>query len=361
MLSILTGLPGSGKSLYAMRMMHQQVQTGRPVYAHGIPDLTLDGVTTFDDPTIWHELPTGSYIVIDEAHRTFPNRKSGEKVPLTVQQFTDHRHRGHDVLLITQQPQQLDYFVRGIVQRHHHVWRVFGMEKAKVYQWQEYQPRPRDRDAKGEALTEDFPYPKEYYGFYKSADLHTVQKDIPLRKFALAGGLVAAVVGLLVMANVVLRGGEGADVDSEESSALGAATEVLAVAGDSPGVTLGGSVWDPEQRLPRLRGLAMSGPMFDSVAGTVATMPRIEGCADLTLTHSDGSTTGGCRCFSQRGTDLQVSQAQCRDFMAHGWFDWTLTDDEWEEREAAKRAQFQPQAGSAANPEQPEAGPPVGG
>ena len=58
MLTIITGLPGHGKTLYALSMVPEEYKD-REIYYHGIDDLKLPWIY-LDDPTKWHQLPDGS-------------------------------------------------------------------------------------------------------------------------------------------------------------------------------------------------------------------------------------------------------------------------------------------------------------
>ena len=80
MLTLITGQPGNGKSLYTISFVEAKRQAeSRPVFYYGIPDLTLPW-TQLEDPTKWYECPEKSIIVIDEVQKVMPPRSEERRV-----------------------------------------------------------------------------------------------------------------------------------------------------------------------------------------------------------------------------------------------------------------------------------------
>ena len=152
MLNLLTAVPGSGKTLFAIKRIAEEAnRDNRQVYYSGIP-LTDKGKEQLgwielEDPAKWYELPAGAVIVIDECQRIFPPRRNGTEIPKHVSMFETHRHHGFDVWLITQAPKLLDTHVREIVNKHYHLRRVFGSQSARLYQWDCCELQPNSRGA----------------------------------------------------------------------------------------------------------------------------------------------------------------------------------------------------------------------
>ncbi|WP_100097333.1 zonular occludens toxin domain-containing protein [Xanthomonas campestris] len=69
MIYLVTGMPGNGKTLYAVEFIKKAVEKGRKVYTD-IKGLTLAGIEPAPDD--WRTLPDGSLVVYDEAHKRFP-------------------------------------------------------------------------------------------------------------------------------------------------------------------------------------------------------------------------------------------------------------------------------------------------
>jgi len=308
MLVLVTGQPGNGKTLYtlglveSLRTLPASVAIGRQVYSSGIPDLTLDW-KPLDDPALWHELPDGSIVVIDECQRVFPPRKQGAPVPAHVREFETHRHRGFDVFLITQHPQLLDIAVRKLVGRHIHLSRRFGREVSTVQQWEEC-VNPQDRAVQSRALVSKFDFPKERYEWYKSADIHTVKKDFPVKPVAVLGLSVLAIVGLGWFATSRLMGGKET-----------AAPETVQAEG-LPVETLREAHLDAASLTPALPIWPWSAPYYRDVAKVVS-FPRITGCMSMRIGEKFQ-----CTCHDGQGV-AQVDGQVCRDYMAGKYFDPT--------------------------------------
>ena len=137
MISLITGQPGAGKTLYALNFVKTRAEKeNRPVYYSGISDLKLPWLE-LDKGEDWHGVPEGSIVVIDECQRVFRPRVNGAAVPEHVSKLETHRHSGIDLVLITQHPMLADNNVRRLVGQHFHVVRAFGTKKATVHEWGE--------------------------------------------------------------------------------------------------------------------------------------------------------------------------------------------------------------------------------
>lgn len=318
MITVITGQPGNGKTLHtlglveALRVQAEREGQPRPVYYAGIPELTLPWIA-LDDAASWHEVPNGSLIVIDECQRIFPVRKQGAAVPAHVSPMETHRHRGLDLFLITQHPQLVDIAVRKLAGRHLHLRRTFGREVSTVLQWERCVD-PNDRSVKNEALVSSFPFPRERYGWYKSADMHTVRKSLPWKKFAVLGGSLAGVV--LIAAYVV-----------NHFSAMGeeeATREKVSQAANVPRggyTTKAGRSFEGWAFAPRMPFLPWSAPFYDDVQG-VESAPRVTGC--YSHRWSDGRLE--CRCTTQQGSRADIPRDLCMQYLERGVFDGSRPD-----------------------------------
>lgn len=188
MITIITGVPGMGKTALVVSMMMEELEKGeRPFFVMGIPDLKLDHspvppVSEWtekrpdkDDPEVlldYYTFPPNSIIVIDEAQRVFRPRASSSKVPPHVAAQETHRHTGVDFWLLTQKPSLLDSNIRELAGRHIHLKNtIMGR---KLYEWPEY----NDVNSKANlsmAIKRSFSPPKQAFKNYKSAELHTKQ------------------------------------------------------------------------------------------------------------------------------------------------------------------------------------------
>ena len=85
MLYLLTGVPGSGKTLKVVSMLAKQKDfMNRPLYVDGILDLKIphEEIPEGESIQTWQKwAPPGAIIVVDECQRIFRPRPSGSKVP----------------------------------------------------------------------------------------------------------------------------------------------------------------------------------------------------------------------------------------------------------------------------------------
>ena len=189
MITIRTGLPGAGKTLFSVYDYIARPPLGvasvREVYVSGI-DLVPDMLPyiPLDEPTRWMDCPPGSLVVIDESQRFFRNRPPGAPVPDYVAALETHRHLGIDLVLITQDPMLIDKHVRRLAGEHFHAKRTFGLSSMTMYRWQRCVDDPLDFHTKKEAEKVRRKYPKKIYQCYKSAEIHTVKRKIPFRVWA---------------------------------------------------------------------------------------------------------------------------------------------------------------------------------
>jgi len=324
-LTVITGLPGSGKSLWSIAHLLEKFKgSDRQVYVSGIPDLKVPGWLELENPTQWMTLPSGSVVLVDEAQRFWRNRARTATVPAHTAALETHRHGGYDLFLITQHPKLLDPAVCELCGRHIHIKRKFGMHLAQVLEWPEirWDPSRAFRDA----VVSTFKYPREVFALYRSADMHTHKRSIPMRLYMMVFLPILA-IGALVYSSLswwkshveepVAAASEKKQsaVDGAAKSAQPGPTRVSSVGapGGRPGRALTREEW-LDERNPRLAELPHTAPIYDRVM-QAKVAPQPSACV------SSGSR---CTCYTGQATVIAgMSDSLCRDIVRHGWFDAT--------------------------------------
>lgn len=305
MITLTTGQPGSGKTLFTLYQVNDLAKReNRPVFYSGIPELTLEWFQ-LDNSEEWWKCPPGAIIVIDECQRIFRPRGIGSQVPETVSRFETHRHHGHDVFLITQHPMLLDSNIRRLVGRHCHVMRAFGAKAANIHEWTEVKEQV-DKTRSGSQQTL-WKYPKEVFGWYKSAEVHTHKLRFPPRLFflLLAPFLIA---GLVYSVYQWWK----PKIDGENQKELVSKATGKPVSGASPAASAAPKTREEylDERIPRISGLLHTAPVYDSITQpTEAPIPV--GCM---------KTATRCRCVDQQGSDYATDPGTCEHIVEHGMF-----------------------------------------
>ena len=309
-MTLVTGLPGSGKTLYTLaRWKPFAEKEGRPVFHNNIPDLRIPGWQVWEVEK-WEELPAGAILIIDEAQFAFQVKGRGQ-TPEWVQKLATHRHRGIDIVFITQHPMLLDVFVRKLCDRHFHVMRKFGLRWATIH---EFATGVNENPARSRAgsIRHDFRYPAEVYGWYKSSELHTMKARIPMRVWI---GLAVPFI-VLALAYVAFK---RVNPDAMRQQAEHAVEASGGTVRNGPGLVGAGrargdgpmSVEEyAKAYTARVPGLAHTAPIYDDVTKPVEA-PYPAACVSM---------KGTCRCYSQQATKLAVAADVCEQIVAGGYF-----------------------------------------
>lgn len=200
MITLITGTPGSGKTLYAVTKILEYVEQNKKLLEDGkeprmiysdIDGLNIPGVEPA--PKDWRDTPDGSIIFYDEIQQREEFKKSRYDNEI-CDALQVHRHTGHDIYGITQFPVLLHPNFRAVVGMHQHLHRGWGLSSATVFNWAYCVDAPNAPSNKKLAEhTFRFNYPKDVYKYYKSATVHTHKARVPKRIFL--GLLVLFVMG----------------------------------------------------------------------------------------------------------------------------------------------------------------------
>jgi len=339
MISLITGLPGNGKTLFALWYIQDKAKREtREVYYHNIKDLNLQGWTVFD-PQKWMDLPHGSIIVIDEAQDIFSKKPNGANLPDYYSELAKHRHRGFDIYLITQHPTLLDNFVRQLVGQHFHAIRKFGLARNTIYEWSAANPSPQSPASHKNAVSFKWKYPKEVFTWYKSAEVHTVKRSIPL-KLILA---VLFVIAVPVTGYYVLDWWQKKNSASPDPVPVAQQGSVVPGGGFRSSRSDDVEEFDPvadarnyvHQNSPRVVGLPHTAPKYDQLTEPTR-VPVPAACIQIGVARV-GKPAPRCKCFTQAGTPMDVEYNMCISIAQNGYF----LDFEPDARRQQQQAQAQ--------------------
>jgi len=199
MLFLITGKPGSFKTAKTATLAIQYLKEGRQVYTN-IDQFDYDGVKPLPENDDWRNTPDGSVVIYDEAQKfDWIQYKGREKLSTDgrVKGLEEHRHTGHDIILITQSPSFLHNHILSLVGSHYHLHRAYGRGYADVFLWRYAVTMPDSTGAKNKAESHTkFKPDSKIFDKYKSTTLDTHKLKIPPLYFKL-GGFVLAVVALV--------------------------------------------------------------------------------------------------------------------------------------------------------------------
>ena len=332
MITLITGVPGSGKTLSVVSDLAKKVKkewAGRKIFTHGIPELTIPTEKipeghTINDMYVWLQYPenNGSVVIIDEAQNIFPPRSSGSKTPELVEWLHVHRHSGVDIILITQMPGRIDKQVRDLVGAHYHIHKTpLGVRMRYFWDYCENSPKSGMKNARPEV----YKFDKKAFGLYKSAEIHTKVKT-PKSRVLWVIPVALVVFGFTAYMGYSLLSGLGSSekADSENSSV----SSVVDVKSDDlkktvkdksvvAGQEIGGQIAPSQNKnlteemlKPKIDGLVESKPLYDSIR-QVRQLEYPVACI------SGGKS--GCSCYSSQGTVIkEIDKKTCNDYAKNG-------------------------------------------
>lgn len=316
MLHFITGANGAGKTANSLKWVRdRQVKENRPVCFNGRFDVVEDGELKHwkkIDIKDWQAEPDGTIFFVDEAHNDFPNRPAGSAVPEYVRMLAEHRKRGFDFYLISQHPGNIDAFVRRLVGApgwHRHLKRVAGGSSlVSVLQWDAVNPNCERNGSGATAEVSTAPLPKEVYGWYRSASLHTAKLRIPKAFFVLGGAVLvtgaAAWYGMSALSS---------QVKAEGAGKVSSGSQMMVSAGSSRSNETMSTAEYLAARTPRIADLPHTAPAYDQVT-TPTVAPYPAACVQM---------GDKCRCYTQQATILKVSLEVCVQVVKNGFFvDW---------------------------------------
>jgi zona occludens toxin len=351
MLYVSTGGNGAGKTLFTVWDVRQeQIRSGRAVFFHGFNALSklLDefGWKLFE-PSKWQELPDGSICIFDEAQNDFPPRKQGAPVPDWIEAIAQHRRRrGFDFWICTPHVSMLDIFIRRLIQApswHRHFKRLAGGGAVSELKYSFANGDADKPDAGQDAETTLRKYPKEAYGWYESATIHTVKWRVPRAVWIMAAcGIAVPALGWFGYRSMVHSATGGAvSAGAKPSSAPGGVAAAPAPRSDRP--RTGGDLMATMR--PRIPDVAWSAPRYDAITVPVRA-PVVVGC------WWRGEQVGGEGwCITQQGTRVHPSAVFIKAFLEGGQFvDFDRGPDVVSDRSSSDKQTGGPKGANSAGP-----------
>lgn len=314
-ITLLTAVPGSGKTLRLVQWMREALDRGEAVFVCNVNGLKLEGVIPFEDPREWQQLPPGSVLVVDEAQKWFRARAAGTKVPEYITAMETIRHAGIRLVLATQQPNYLDPHLRGLVGLHEHLKREAGKEAARIIRSDVVIDDPRNANPT-RYDTETWHFPKECYALYQSAEVHTVKYVMPskLKRWA----LIFAVCGVMLLGGFGLVAkrafwSEAAAADTRTDATRPGGEPVPMLSADrreKPPLTTDEYL---ERMVPRIAEAPFSAPIFDERQALAE--PELYCMASHSL---DDESVVSCSCLTEQGTRYLLPSHRCVEIARHG-------------------------------------------
>jgi len=316
MIDLITGLPGNCKTLYTISWVREWAKKdSRAVYYSGIP-LSDEGKAELGWTEIeaekWMECPPNSIVVIDECQRVFRNRSINSQPPKFVTELETHRHLGIDLVFITQHPMLIDPAIRRLTGRHRHMVRIWGMEASTVHEWGAVRDNCDKPAARKDSEKKKWVFDKSVYKLYKSAEVHTVKRAIPMRVKLLL--LVPVVIAAAVWYVYQFTQKKTQPPPNQPAATQAGMVHVSA----SPAGTGKPVVPDPAEDLkqyayqatPRVQGLPQTAPKYDEMTKP-SSVPVPASCV------ASGSR---CQCYTQQATRMEVPDETCRQIVDAGYF-----------------------------------------
>lgn len=285
MITLITAVPGSGKTLYAISLIDKANKEGRAVYQNidGLkPEMFDNPSIIYDAPADWRDTPDGSLVIYDECQQPHLYPATAKRGLVEDERLTameTHRHTGHDLVFITQAPTFVHHHVRKLAGQHIHFYRARGIHGAMRYEWSHVCDSPNDRKEQQRADSIMWKFPKQYYEYYQSATIHTHKFRMPAKLKILLCFLVPALVylGYRFMHFSMIKPSEPAKASAAEQVA---STPTLQT--------------EQQANVPNSPYNWTNTPETNGVTGCVA-----------------NKKTNRCMCFGADGGTLHLSYAQC--------------------------------------------------
>lgn len=341
-LYLITGTPGSGKTLNTLETVHKRaIEEKRPVYYANI-ELTPNNKIKFDNwtklenqatdraPSVynWYDCPEGSIILIDECQDFFPPMGTTTKRPEYITKFATHRHQGFDIYLITQGPALINSSIKDWVQPHIHYRRIWGGNSTYKYENEQCINNIRNiNEIARAAIKSRIKLNKDYFGTYQSSVFHTENKRIPKKliylftfaSIASIGGITYLYTFFNEKYNNINQEKQQTTTEKPEKEQHKTIPAEIDFLSETKQSSLKEKTFNPiTDYQPRIEGLPETAPAYDELRRPKS-FPRPQCLKDIEKNI--------CQCFSQQATLLVDYPIElCESIVKRGYFDPTKTD-----------------------------------
>jgi hypothetical protein len=170
----------------------------RTIYTN-ISGLQIDTVRPIPADADWRKLPDGSYVVYDEIQNIPVFSSESRAVDPIVKDLTIHRHRGFDIVGITQFPDLVHKTFRAVTGHHRHLVNSFGLKRSTQYEWSTVKIDPNAFKNKATSeVKSTFAFPPNLYKYYRSSTAHTHKRRLPWRFILILSSVLIACFSLFM-------------------------------------------------------------------------------------------------------------------------------------------------------------------
>lgn len=322
-ISLITAVPGGGKTIYAVwYIIKQAIEQGRTVYTAGIPDLQIPTISlSYGQLKQWHEsqqieianpsgipvpddeiprellnIKEGSLIVIDEVQYLWPAAGSKDP-PEHIKYLTKHRHHGLEFVLITQSPQLVHRHVLAVVDKHIHIRKTWAGRQ--LFEWPEYCANVRAVSSRMSAIKRSYKLPVRAYGLYRSASKHVKQRmTVP--------AIVYAFPVILAVTGYMFYSGYGKiQAKTEQTARVMKGEEDLFM----PDM--------PDRHGEHSAPAASSSP--DILVNSTQYLYQVSSTVDWSKVSACIASASKCICYGHSSERLSIDPASCRKAVTAGW------------------------------------------
>ncbi len=214
MINLIVGTPGSGKTQFMISKileiikendkLEEQGLERRKIYSD-IKELLIPEVDPAPDD--WRDTPDGSIIIYDEVQmrREFEYKGNQYSQDPMIKDLTIHRHTNKDLWLITQDSQRIEKGIHKLIDRMFFIKRPASKPTyTNVFEFDKWLSNPEpaaNRNAKFKKYLDfyRFNFSDKYQSLYKSASDHSsIKFKLPKQLFVFLGIFLAVIAFVLI-------------------------------------------------------------------------------------------------------------------------------------------------------------------